>query len=121
LQDVAQKVVKSSQHKFTKAERLADRKKRLLIIEQGRTLRYKNMLISIYPQEHWELALAIKSHCGTACDRNRLKRKVREAFRLSKDPQLQSAAIAITLIDGRCVFEVKELRDILKANLRMRD
>jgi len=121
LQDVAQKVVKSSQHKLTKAERLADRKKRLLIIERGRTLRYKNMLIAIYPQEHWELALAINSHCGPACNRNRLKRRVREAYRLSKDSQLQSAAIAITLIDGQCVFGVKELRDVLKANLRMRD
>jgi len=79
------------------------------------------MLIAIYPQEHWELALAIKNHCGTACNRNRLKRRVREAYRLSKDPQLQSAAIAITLIDGQCDFGVKELRDILKANLRMRD
>jgi len=69
-----------------KNERISD-KKTLSALFQNNSLkraRSGSIIISMIPGNNWEMAILIKKCSGIAVRRNRIKRKIREAYRKTK-------------------------------------
>jgi hypothetical protein len=55
-----------------RCERLSCWKKRSLIINRGKSIKYDNIFVSILPQANWELSVVVKKGSGKAFQRNEL-------------------------------------------------
>lgn len=72
---------------FGKEERIRKRKQYLNIYRRGGRLHSNNFIVILNPNPSGEkrLGVAISKRVGNAVQRNRIKRLVREFFRLNKD------------------------------------
>jgi ribonuclease P protein component len=100
-----------------RCERLSCWKKRSLIINRGKSIKYDNIFVSILPQANWELSVVVKKGSGKAFQRNEYKRKIKASFRLCKPHCLAPAAVAVTVIHPPGNLQVDAFRDFLINNL----
>lgn len=114
----AQRDARFSRPNLPRHERLFNWEKRNRIIDQGKAFKYDTLLISILPQSFWELSIVIKRSAGKASQRNESKRKIKEAYRLSKPLCPAPAAIAITVTRKPENLRVGELKKFLETNIR---
>ncbi len=80
-------ITKSMHFSFPKKKRLVNNRKFKAVLDSGRRL--CNGLLTLYMAEnncgYPRLGISVSKSCGNAVVRNRLKRLLREAFRLSQD------------------------------------
>lgn len=69
-----------------KNERISDKKSLSAIFQNSSLKRARSgaIIISIIPGDNWKMAILIKKCVGMAVRRNRIKRKIREAYRKTK-------------------------------------
>ncbi|MBU0712559.1 ribonuclease P protein component [bacterium] len=69
-----------------KNERISDKKTLSALLKSNSQVRTHSgsVIITIVPGQNWEMAILIKKCAGTAVRRNRIKRKIREAYRRTK-------------------------------------
>lgn len=94
----AEEAERSYPLKLTRNERKVNRKRRALIIRNGKSLKYKSLLVSIYPQEKWKLSLVLTRKTAGAVNRNRIKRIIREVYRATKPFFNQPQFFAVTVL-----------------------
>ena len=72
--------------RFTKSERLLKKKEFQRVFDEGRTFRNNELLVYALPNgmDKSRLGLVVGKKVGHAVRRNRIKRIIREAFRLNK-------------------------------------
>jgi len=98
-------------------ERLSNWEKRTQIINQGKSVKYDNLFISILPQSYWELSVVTKRGSGKASQRNEFKRKIKESFRLCKPRCRFPAAVAVTVLHKPDCLKVETLEKFLVSNI----
>lgn len=72
--------------RFTKSERLLKKKEFQKVFDEGRTFRNNELLVYALPNgmDKSRIGLVVGKKVGNAVRRNRIKRILREAFRLNK-------------------------------------
>lgn len=88
---------KPSLLRIHKNEHLKDPKKKTLIKSQKKVLNYNNISLSVLPQDMWEIAIILKKNVKNACERNRIKRIIREVYRNIKPLSSQQLAMVFTV------------------------
>lgn len=85
-----------------KAERIAKHKDLLSFFNNDQLLKKKcgPIIVNIIPSDNWGLAILIRKNIEPAVVRNRIKRKIREAYRQTK-PHLQVPLKVIFTVHGR--------------------
>ena len=79
----------SKKYSFTKRERLTKNKEFRSVFREGKSFSNQNLVVYIYPRSPIEdrqvrLGLVVSRKLGEAVKRNKLKRRLREFFRLHK-------------------------------------
>lgn len=76
-------------HGYSRAEKLKNKKEIALLFEKGKWKSYGSLRMIILPSENLEnnkVGVSVsKRHFKKAVDRNRIKRLLREVYRLNKD------------------------------------
>ncbi|PKN27173.1 MAG: ribonuclease P protein component [Deltaproteobacteria bacterium HGW-Deltaproteobacteria-21] len=104
---------------FLKSERLLDRKEFVNLNRSGRKLRTEHFTISLMQNGRGvtRLGIAVSKRIGNAVERNRIKRLIREFFRLNKTvfPKGFDIVIAARKAAGDLDFRklTRELSDVL--------
>jgi ribonuclease P protein component len=72
---------------FTKAERILKKKEFTAAYDKGKRLSSKNFIVFLHPSQagNRRLGVTVSKKVGEAVQRNRIKRLLREFFRLNKD------------------------------------
>ncbi|MCX8117805.1 MAG: ribonuclease P protein component [Desulfobacterota bacterium] len=85
--------------RFTRKERIALSDDFRRAMRSGRKLSTKHYLLYLYEnrREHHRLGIVVKKEVGSASTRNRMKRYLREFFRLNKH-QIQGALDIVILV-----------------------
>lgn len=101
------------QYSFTRAERILKGKDFALVRKQGKRLAGKGFVIFIKANnlDIRRLGLAVSSKVAGAVQRNRIKRLLREFFRLNKEIFPLSADIFISVKEG---FNPRSYREVEK-------
>lgn len=101
------------QYSFTKAERLLKSKDFALVKKDGKRITVNNLIIFLKTNDIGirRLGLAVSSKVGGAVKRNRIKRILREIFRLNKEVFPASNDIFISVRQG---FNPKWFKEIEK-------
>lgn len=101
------------QYSFTRAERILKGKDFALVRKQGKRLASKGFVIFIKTNNLGirRLGLAVSSKVAGAVQRNRIKRLLREFFRLNKETFPSSADIFISVKHG---FNPRSYREVEK-------
>lgn len=103
---------------FRKHERVRKRKDYSRIYKNGARLYYENFLVLIHPNEEGarRLGITVGKRIGNSVKRNRIKRLLREFFRLHKDSLPAGADIVITVrkdVSARSLQEItRELESL---------
>jgi ribonuclease P protein component len=106
---------------FGKDERILKRKEFMAVYDQGKRLSSENFIVLLSPNPSGirRLGLTVSKKIGMAVRRNRIKRLLREFFRLHKDrlpPGQDMVIIARKDASSRTYDEVRrELEDLLKS------
>jgi ribonuclease P protein component len=81
--------------KFPRSQRLVLKKDYDRVFSEGRSAADENLVVYVLPTElgHPRLGMAVGKGIGGAAVRNRVKRLIREAFRLNRDKLPESADI----------------------------
>lgn len=98
----APEVVKSYPPNIRKSERLSKHRDVISCLRNRQLIREKcgPVVVNIVPSKQWGLAILFRRKIETAVARNRIKRKIRELYRLSK-PQFSSPKTVIFTIYGQ--------------------
>jgi ribonuclease P protein component len=83
-QEEEQKEEKSSLLKFPKEERISNWSQIRYILSQMEPIKFDTVDIYSLPQKEWGLAIVLKKTVKGACNRNKIKRIIREAYRTTK-------------------------------------
>ncbi|MEE9613714.1 MAG: ribonuclease P protein component [Thermodesulfobacteriota bacterium] len=96
---------------FTKAERLLKPKEFFLVRKRGKRVTTRSFTIYILPTELKvrRLGLAVSGRVGNSVKRNRIKRLLREFFRLNKEKFPPSSDVMISVRRGA---ELNGLKDV---------
>ncbi|MEO5582311.1 MAG: ribonuclease P protein component [Saprospiraceae bacterium] len=113
----------SGRHKFPRKEKLKHRKSIQFLFDKGMSLVIHPLRLVYYtqpaiPQQDIpKFSVSVsKKNFGKAVDRNQLKRRIREAYRLNKGPLIQFCKEKGTSLHMMWIFtgnELKEYADIL--------
>ncbi len=97
----APEVVKNYLPNICKSERLSKHRDIISCLRNRQLIREKcgPVVVNITPNKQWRLAILFRRKIDTAVARNRIKRKIREIYRLSK-PQLSSPKTIIFTVYG---------------------
>ncbi len=105
--------------RFTKKERIADPQDFRRVMKSGKRLPSKSFILFIQKNENQfhRLGIVVKKEIGLAAYRNRVKRYLREFFRLHKE-QIKGSFDLIFLVKKGCNLQryrdvEKELRGLL--------
>jgi ribonuclease P protein component len=72
-------------YRFERSERLKKRREFLLVQGRGKKIHLRDLLAFVYPRESGlRLGITASKKVGTAVVRNRVKRRIRELWRLNK-------------------------------------
>ena len=105
--------------KFLKSDRIRHRNDFRRIQETGRKIHTKGFLIAILPSDRLRLGVTVSSRVGNSVRRNRIKRLVRETFRLHRDLFPETGDVVVI---ARSDCAVDHIDDVVLAmkNARMR-
>lgn len=103
-------------YSFTKAERIVKKKDFESVRKQGRKLVSQNLVIFLKANnlDIRRLGLAVSSKVGSAVKRNRIKRLLRECFRLNKETFPPSSDMFISVKPGFNLSGYQEVEEELK-------
>jgi ribonuclease P protein component len=109
-----------SKYSFTKKERLQKNKEFLAARKEGRRYLTKNFILYIRPNglEIIRLGISVSAKVGGAVKRNRIKRLLREFFRLNKEAFPHSSDIIISAKYNICLERYIEVEEELKGFLK---
>lgn len=104
---------------FPKSARLRKRPEFLHISRTGRKVHSPNFIIIIRTNERGEsrLGVTVSAKVGNAVARNRIKRLVREVFRLRRREWASTSDIVVIARKGAAVLTSKMMRKEIEANL----
>ncbi|MBI5599789.1 MAG: ribonuclease P protein component [Deltaproteobacteria bacterium] len=99
---------------FTREERLRKTNDFLRVRKEGKRYSSGNFILHMLPNGlgRRRLGLSISAKAGTAVRRNRIKRLLREFFRLKKDLFPESSDIVISVRKPPAADTVKKLEDV---------
>ncbi len=115
-QDFQQKGTSS----FKKKERIHRRGDFLRILPMGKKFQTDHFQIRITPNRlvYSRLGISVGKRVGTAVQRNRVKRRVREYFRLNKGFLLESSDFVVIAKEGAADLKFCQISQELKKILR---
>jgi ribonuclease P protein component len=107
-------------YSFRKEERIRKRAEFQRALKTGARFQTLHFRISITPNglSHCRLGITVAKKIGSAVQRNRIKRRVREFFRLNKDSLPGSSDLIITAREGAADLNFwqvsEELRELFR-------
>ncbi len=110
LREEELKAEKYSLHKLPKSEKKVSWKKRRFIISQGKSVKYKSLLISALPQKEWQISIALSGKFKGAVARNHTKRIIREVFRISKPLFSTPMGLIVTVLSNPGKLDFQKLK-----------
>ncbi len=101
---------------FTKKERITDPQDFRRVMKLGRRLSSRNFILFIKKNEYLfhRLGIVVKKEIGPATFRNRMKRYIREFFRLQKHQIKSSYDIILMVKKGCSVNRYQEVEEELR-------
>jgi len=115
LREEELKAEKYSLHKLPKSEKKVSWEKRRFIISQGKSVKYKSLLISALPQKEWQVSIALSGKFKGAIARNYTKRIIREVFRTSKPLFNTPIGLTVTVLSNPGKLDFQKLKKIITA------
>ncbi len=111
---------KTGLHDFRKEERIRHRSDFLRIGREGAKYQGRHFRIAVCANAlaHSRLGITVSKRVGGAVARNRLKRLIREFFRLNKEAFPPSSDVVITVREGAARLKFGEAAEELKGILR---
>ena len=105
------------QYSFTKAERILKNTDFISVRKQGKRVAGKNFIVFLKANNLGikRLGLAVSSKVGGAVKRNRIKRLLRELFRLHKEIFPPSTDIFLSVKQGYNLSDYKEVEAEIKS------
>jgi len=112
---VGQRAEKLCPPNLQKSERIADKKILSALFKNNRQVRTYcgSVAITIIWSKNWKIAILIKKGVGTAVRRNRIKRKIREAYRNTKPYTLTPFSIIFSVLTNPQDSDLNNLPNIL--------
>lgn len=107
---------KSCRLNLPKCERNLDWKTRQSLISSNKAIDYDNMLITITPYETYKLSIYIRKNVKGACERNRIKRIIREVYRNARPFFNTPTAVVITVLSLPTHLKYNDLYSIIIKN-----
>jgi ribonuclease P protein component len=109
-------------YSFGKEERIRQRADFLRISKEGTKYQTDHFQVSMCPnsQALRRLGITVGKHVGTAVKRNRLKRLIREFFRLNKGALPASSDFVITAKEGAAGLNFWQVSEELKGLIKER-
>ncbi len=110
------------QHTFRREERIRKRADFQRILREGAKYQAPHFRVSICPNalSHSRLGVTVGRRIGSAPERNRLKRRVREFFRLNKESLPGSSDLVVTAREGSAGLNFWQVSEELKGLFRGR-
>jgi ribonuclease P protein component len=109
-------------YSFGKEERIRRRADFLRISREGAKIQTRHFRLSMCPNSlpQRRLGITVAKHVGAAVKRNRVKRLIREFFRLNKSKLPASTDIVVVAKEGAAGLNLWQLTDELKGIFRGR-
>ncbi len=107
---------------FRKEERIRKRADFQRIFREGDKVQTPHFRVSICPNglSHSRLGVTVGRKIGSAVQRNRIKRRIREFFRLNKDSLPGSSDLVVTAREGAVSLNFWQVSEELKGLFRGR-
>ena len=104
------------QHTFPRDERIRRRGDFLRISREGAKYQTLHFRVAVRPNAlpHSRLGITVGRRIGSAVERNRLKRRVREFFRQNKESLPKSSDLVVTARDGAAGLDFRQVSGELK-------
>lgn len=99
--------------KFNKTARLKTSSEFLEVKRRGKSVRAGAFLISFLPRGEKRIGIVTPRKAGTAVNRNRIRRVVRELFRTAKEIFPNGDCVVVAL-EGAGKFDNEKIRETLK-------
>jgi len=102
-----------------KVERLSDKKILSALFKNNLQARSSSgpIMITIVPNNKWEIAILIRKSMGTAVRRNHVKRKIREAFRWAKHQTVNPFSVIFSVHTNPENADLNNLSAVLLSTL----
>jgi ribonuclease P protein component len=111
-----------AQHTFRREERIRKRADFQRILKEGARYQAPHFRVSICPNAltYSRLGVTVGRRVGSAVERNRVKRRVREFFRLNKESLPGSSDLVVTAREGSAGLSFWQVTEELKGLFRGR-
>lgn len=109
-------------YSFQKKQKIRKRREFQAVYEKGRRFHSKSFVILLMPNNEGttRLGITVSKKVGNAVRRNRIKRLVREYFRLNRDLFQDSADVVVIARKGMSLLNYRDLSRELDAVLEKR-
>lgn len=120
-------MVKSSKYSFAKTERITSRDKIFRLFQSGKPIKaypiYAKFIVVDTQEADSQILISVsKKKFKKAVDRNRIKRLIREAYRLNKEiliSELQEKKIKIAIVISFSLTELPDFKVINKSVVKL--
>jgi ribonuclease P protein component len=108
------------EQRFTREERIRRQRDFDIVYREGRTVRLPGMVLRVRPNglAHSRLGLSVSRRVGNAVVRNRVKRLLREAWRLNKTLAAPPSDIVAIPHPGADRWRFQEVQALLQRGLQ---